>query len=37
MKVKKDEKGFISEFTLVGNLVDGIEIEEPAEALPVTA
>ena len=29
MKVKKDEKGFISEFTLVGNLVDGIEIPNP--------
>ena len=31
MKIKKDEKGFISEFTLVGNLVDGIEVPDPED------
>ena len=31
MQIKKNEKGFITDFAVIGNLVDGIEVEEPAD------
>ena len=31
MQIRKNEKGFITDYALVGNLVDGIEIPDPAD------